>query len=361
MNVLDDRQRVEKTDRHRMLQAIHNFSDQIQDAERIGQLVVLDSALGRHVSNIVFSGLGGSAIGADVIRSYLAYDLEIPIFVNRHYQLPRFVDDKTLLIVSSYSGDTEETLSALKVGIDRKARILGIASGGELARLAKRYGFPIVEIPKGFSPRAALGYSVIPLLIALSKLGFPRAYRSEEVQETRSVIRMLAESKYGMDVPSRSNFAKQLASNCFNQYPIIYSSADYFDVVAFRWRSQIEENAKALASHHVLPEMNHNELVGWRHPKEWLKKSIVFFLRDASDHKRVQLRINLSKKLVEQFAGKVVEVFSEGKGLLARMFSLIYLGDWISFYLAMLYGIDPTPVEVIQYLKSELAKAEPGR
>ncbi len=356
MSSLDSKNAIEQIDRHGMRKSIHEFSDQLKHAEEIGRSLSFEPDLAKGINKIVFSGLGGSAIGADFIRSYLAYDFQIPILVNRHYQLPGCVDDKTLLMVSSYSGDTEETLSALKDGLKRKARILGIASGGELARQAKKHSFPLIQIPGGFSPRAALGFSVIPLLMALSKLGFRKAYRPEELKEAQVLIQSLAQSHYGVDIPSQKNQAKQLAQSCFKKYVLIYSGADYFDAAALRWRGQIEENAKAIASHHVLPEMNHNELAGWKNPAELLKESIVFFLRDSSDHKRVRMRMDLTQEIIERMASQVIEISSQGKGLLARMFSLVYLGDWVSFYLAVLYGVDPTPVEVIQYLKSELAK-----
>lgn len=356
MNILDDNTLTEKNDPQKMAKLIHDFSNQLKHAEEIGTALSLDPNLGKGISKIVFSGLGGSAIGADFIRTYLAYDLKIPIFVNRHYRLPAFVDESTLLVVSSYSGDTEETISSLQEGLKRKARILAISSGGELGRQSRSHSFPLIQIPGGFSPRAALGYSVVPLLVALSKIGFQTAYRADEVKEAQAVTHNLAESHYGLRVPFEKNLAKQYASACFKKYPIVYAAIDYFDVVALRWRGQIEENSKALASHHVLPEMNHNELVGWQHPKELLKEAVVFFLRDEADHKRIQMRMNLTRDVIKRYANKVFEIRSQGKSLLARMFSLVYLGDWISFYLACLNQVDPTPVEVIKYLKTELAK-----
>lgn len=360
MHPLDNLEIIRKNDAQNMASLIHSFSDQLKHAEEIGQALTLDQDLGKGLLKIVFSGLGGSAIGADFIRSYLAYDLKIPILVNRHYRLPEFVDPSTLLIVSSYSGDTEETLSSLEEGVKRKAKLLAIASGGELERQALVHLFPLIKIPGAFPPRAALGYCVVPLLVALSKIGFGSAYRAQELKEAVELIRGLADSHYGLGVPFEKNLAKQFADACFEKYPIIYSSVDYFDVVALRWRGQIGENAKAFASHHVLPEMNHNELVGWQNPKELLKKTAVFFLRDQLDHKRIQVRMNLSHSIIERSAGKTIEIYSQGKGLLARMFSLIHLGDWVSFYLSCLYQVDPTPVEVIQHLKSELAKSSAG-
>ena len=356
MKLLDQKEMIENIDRKNMFKSIAEFSAQLKHAEEIGKAVSLDPNYAKGITKIVFSGLGGSAIGADFIRSYLTYDLSIPILVNRHYQLPKYVDDKTLLIVSSYSGETEETLSAFKQGICSGAKIMAITSGGELARQARAHSFPVITIPGGMSPRAALGYSVLPLLVVLSKLGFKEAYRVQEFKEAQDLMQKLSSFTYGQSIPFEKNQAKQLAFNCFNHYPIIYSGPDYLDVVALRWRGQIEENSKALASHHIFPEMNHNELVGWKNPPELLKKVVVFILRDSSDHKRVQMRMDLTRKVIEQHAHSVTELATQGKELLARMFSLVYLGDWISVYLAVLYQVDPTPVEVINYLKSELAK-----
>lgn len=356
MNTLDSKGAIEQIDSKGMRKWMHEFSDQLKHAEEIGQAFTVDPCLTKGITKIVFSGLGGSAIGADFVKTYLNYEISIPILVNRHYQLPEYVDDKTMLIVSSYSGDTEETISALKDGMRRKAKIIAISTGGELGRQAERHQFPFIKIPSSFSPRAAIGYSVVPLLIMLSKLGFPKAYRADELKEAQTLTRRLSEKEYGIDIPFERNSAKQLAQKCFKKYVIIYSGPDYFDVAGLRWRGQIEENSKAIASHHVLPEMNHNELVGWQNPAHLLKESVVFFLRDSSDHKRVRIRMDLTRDVIKRLAGEVIEVQSRGKGLLARMFSLIYLGDWISFYLAILYGVDPTPVEVINYLKSELAR-----
>ena len=356
MKLLDQREIIENVDRKNMFKLIAEFSGQLKHGEEIGKAVSIDSNYAKGSAEIVFSGLGGSAIGADFIRSYLTYDLTIPIFVNRHYQLPKFVDSKTLLIVSSYSGETEETLSAFKQGLDAGAKIMAITSGGELARQARADSFPVITIPGGMSPRAALGYSVLPILVVLSKLGFSDAYRVQEFKEAQDLMHNLSDTAYGLNIPFEKNKAKQLALSCFNNYPIIYSGPDYLDVVALRWRGQIEENAKALASHHILPEMNHNELVGWKNPADFLKKAVVFILRDSSDHKRVQMRMDLTRKVVSQYAHSATELFTQGKSLLARMFSLVHLGDWISVYLAVLYQVDPTPVEAINYLKSELAK-----
>lgn len=356
MEILDDLKAIQKCDPANMAGLIHRFADQMREAGEIGASLELPSQLGAGISHIVFSGLGGSAIGADFIRSYLTYELPVPVLVNRHYRLPAFVNEKTLLILSSYSGDTEETLSSFEEGLKRRSRLLAISSGGELSRLAQRHSIPLIRIPGGLPPRAALGYSAIPLLIALSKIGFQKSYRPEELKEARTLLQTLSDAQYGISVPFEKNRAKQFAKHIFERYPVVYASTDHFDVVALRWRGQLEENAKALSSHHVFPEMTHNELVGWEHSAKLLKQCIVFLLRDAGDHPRVQVRMDVTADLIGQSAVQVIHVFSEGEGLLARMFSLIHLGDWISFYLAVLYQTDPTPVKAIQQLKAKLAK-----
>ncbi len=356
MEILDDLKAIQKCDPANMAGLIYRFADQMKEAEQIGASLQLVPELGAGISHIVFSGLGGSAIGADFVRSYLNYELAVPVMVNRHYRLPAFVNEKTLLILSSYSGDTEEVLASLKEGLRRRSRLLAISSGGELSRLAQRHSIPLIRIPGGLPPRAALGYSVIPLVMALSKIGFPKAHRPEELKEAGALLQTLSDAQYGVSVPFEKNRAKQFAKHIFERHPVVYASTDHFDVVALRWRGQMEENAKTLSSHHVFPEMTHNELVGWGHPEKLLKQCIVFLLRDAGDHPRVQVRMDVTADLIGPSGAQVIHVFSEGEGLLARMFSLIHLGDWVSFYLAVLYETDPTPVKVIQQLKAKLAK-----
>jgi glucose/mannose-6-phosphate isomerase len=356
MKQLDSTDYISKIDSDNMLNLIRGFSDQLKQAQEIGEKANVHANLGKGISNIVFSGLGGSAIGADFIRSFLHYDLTVPVYVNRHYRLPRYVSDKTLLIISSYSGDTEETLSSLDEGLERKARIVAISTGGALEAKSRKHGFPIIKIPKNLPPRAALGYSVIPLLITLSKIGMTDGYHPTDLSEAQNLVQSLSKSEFGVQVPFSKNLAKQFATNCFNKFPIIYAGIDSFDVVALRWRGQIEENGKAIASHHILPEMNHNELVGWKFPKDILSNTVVFILRDHADHIRVQRRMELTRDILNPLSSSVIEVHSQGQSLLARMFSLIHLGDWVSFYLAILNNINPTPVDVINFLKSELAK-----
>lgn len=343
---------VERYDKSDMRGLLAGFPQQVEDAAAIAKRtpVPID---GTRIENIVLTGLGGSAIAGDLLRSYLAGELRVPFLVNRHYFLPGFVGTKSLVIVSSYSGDTEETIAAHLEARKRRAQVLCISTGGETSRLAKKFRQPLITIPKGLPPRAALGFSFFPLLIALVRMKFIRS-RDKDIRETLAVLKRSARRCNSLD-PKR-NLALQVAQRLYGKLPIIYSGADRFDAVNLRWRGQLEENAKVLAYGNVLPEMNHNELVGWRVLHRLMNEMPVLFLRDKQDHKRVAVRMDITRSIVNEFAASATEIYSEGTSLLARMFSLIHLGDWVSFYLAMLNGIDPTPVKVIDYLKWELGK-----
>ena len=341
--------RYDKSDMRSLLAA---FPKQILDALRIGNRVSLPFS-GSGIRNIVLSGLGGSAIGGDLLRSYLAEELDIPFVVNRHYFLPEFVDNNSLVVISSYSGNTEETIAAHKDATRRKAKILCISSNGETQIMAQKFKQAFLTVPRGYPPRAAVGYSFIIPFLAMVKLHLIPS-REKEIQET---IALLKKKSTLYSSPTIKNPALSLAQKLYGKLPIIYSSADRFDVVNLRWRGQFAENAKILAFGHVLPEMNHNELVGWKVLRRHMEEMAVILLRDKDEHERIQVRMNITKSIVGEFAGGVHEIYSEGKSRMAKMFSLMYLGDWTSYYLALLNGIDPTPVNIIDYLKHELVKA----
>lgn len=339
-------------DTSNMYSLIKKFPQQVEEAVRIGTTARVKLNV-RSIENITLCGLGGSAIGGDLLKSYLAGELKVPFLVNRHYTLPKFVGRKSLVIISSYSGNTEETTTAFREAIKRRAKILCISSGGEVAKLAKKRKAPLISIPGGLPPRAALGYSFFPLLITLGKLGLIKN-KSREINETLALLKQKSD-EYGNPDPS-SDKAFQLAEQLRGRIGIVYSSTERFDAVATRWRGQMAENGKSLMFGHVLPEMNHNELVGWKMLTEQMREMQVMFLRDKDDHRRVRVRMDITKGVIAEHTEHVTEVWSEGTSLLARMFSLVYLGDWVSFYLAIFHGIDPTPVKVIDYLKHELSK-----
>lgn len=334
-----------------MYRLIKSFPEQIEDALAIGTATRIKPVRG--IENVVLCGLGGSAIGGDLLKSYLADEMRVPFIVHRGYTLPAFVGPRSFVIVSSYSGNTEETIMMHKEALKRKAKVLCITSGGKTEQIARARRTALIKIPAGLPPRAALGYSFFPLLIALTKLGFVQS-KARQIRETVSLLQEKS-NQYGTPDPSTNN-ALKLAESLKGHIGIIYSSWERFDAVATRWRGQIAENAKSLSFGHVLPEMNHNELVGWKVLQEQMRELQVFFLRDREDHRRVQTRMDITRNIIGGYTSHITEVRSEGTSLLARMFSLVYLGDWVSYYLAILNGEDPTPVKVIDDLKEELGK-----
>jgi len=346
---LDDIRAVDPSGMYELLRA---FPSQVREAVAIGRSTPLRLRT-TGVRQIVLCGLGGSAIGGDLLRSYLAGELRVPFLVNRHYTLPKFVGPQTLVIISSYSGNTEETTTAHREAVRRKTRMLCISSNGSTEKLARRHRTPMIKIPGGLPPRAALGYSFFPLLIALARLGFIPD-KGSDIRETIALLEKTT-AEYAAPDPN-TNRSLQLAEQLHGRLGVIYSSTERFDAVNTRWRGQIAENGKALVFGHVLPEMNHNELVGWKALRDPMREMQVLFLRDRQDHPRVQARMDITRTIIHQYTERVTDVWSEGTCLLARIFSLVSLGDWTSLYLAVLHREDPTPVAVIDHLKQELAK-----
>jgi len=310
------------------------------------------------ISNVVIAGMGGSAIGGDVVRSLLLDNSEIPIFVNRDYHVPSFVGKDTLFIAVSYSGNTEETISSAIQAMERKAKLLTISSGGKLEKLAKEMGFPSIRIPGGRPPRCSIGYLLLPTMLILSKIGIGSAISREDILSAISHLEELSK-KIGPESPYEANISKQLANRMFGKIPLIYAS-QRMEAVAIRWRTQINENGKMIAIHHVFPEMNHNEIVGWEEIGSFGKLIHVVLIRDEEDGERISARMDVTLSLIREKSGGVDEVRTEGKGRFSRMLHAIYIGDFTSFYLAVLRRVDPTPVKTIDLLKKELAERVPS-
>ncbi|HTY44538.1 MAG TPA: bifunctional phosphoglucose/phosphomannose isomerase [Patescibacteria group bacterium] len=309
----------------------------------------------REFKNIVFAGLGGSAIGADLVRTFLYEKCRIPIAVVREYGLPAYVDSASLVFIASYSGNTEETLSAYAAAQERGATVIAVTSGGALKEQAGRDKVTCVQVPGGLPPRCSLGYqSIIPLCM-LSKMGLIENMEAY-VGQTAGLLEDMQRQCLSPRIGQKDNIAKYTAAKLYNKFAFIYSASVHFDAVVTRWRGQLAENAKTLASSHLFPEMNHNEIMGWQHPGRLLKDFTVVMLRDKGMHPRVAARMDITGKIIAKDGTEVLEVWSRGDSLLSRIFSLIYIGDFVSFYLAILYGTDPTPVERITDLKNRLAK-----
>jgi glucose/mannose-6-phosphate isomerase len=353
MTILDQLDRWSSLDPQSMYSLIDAFPEQIQAASKIEPDLALPDA--RNAGVIIVSGLGGSAIGGDLARSIAGPELKVPLIVNRDYNLPAFAGSSSLVLACSYSGNTEETLSAYQQAHRLGARIVCITSGGKLDDIAKTDGCPVLRVPGGLPPRAALGYSLFSLLTALQGVKAIPDIR-ESICESIELLKNLR-LRYGAASPESGNAAKTVAHSLAGRIVAVYGSGSTMDAVAFRWRTQIEENAKNLALHNALPEMNHNELVGWKYPEEVLRHVGVVMLRDKADHPQVQRRFDLTRNIIAPKAGALHVIWSEGNSLLARIMSCIYLGDFVSLYMAYLNNTDPTPVEVIDFLKNELAHA----
>jgi len=350
-----DPKTVRALDKSEMLKLVSEFPAQLKEASDIGKNITFDRDVKKDFDEIVFCGLGGSAIGADLIKSYVAKECGVPIIVNRDYTLPAFVNEKTLLVVLSYSGNTEETLSAYEEGRKRNANIIAITTNGKLKEKTQEDKVPYVVIPKGLPPRCALGYSSIPIMVLLFKLGII-SDKYKEIDETSTFLEKLFKNELSPDVSEDKNIAKRVAKDLFGKYAIIYGANQYTDCVVTRWRGQLAENSKAISSTHLFPEMNHNEIVGWANPKNLMKDLVVVMLRDRDDHPRVAKRMDISSSIIKREGVKIIEISSRGESLLTRIFSLMYIGDFVSLYLAILNDVDPTPVDNIIYLKNELAK-----
>jgi glucose/mannose-6-phosphate isomerase len=307
------------------------------------------------IDKIVILGMGGSAIGGDLVRS-LALSVGKPIiFVTRDYDLPAFVDASTLVIASSYSGNTEETLSGFSWSLERRCKKLVITTGGRLKFLAENAKVPVFRIDHIAPPRAALGYSFIPLIVFLQKLDFIEDEPTVMEAMIQGLERLLGELKD--TVPTGSNQAKQLASRLYGKIAVIYG-AGILSEVARRWKTQINENGKAWAFFETFPELNHNAVVGYQFPPELASKIYVVLLRCSSLHPRTLLRYPVTSELLQQNGIGHQIIDNHGENELSQMMNMVFLGDWVSYYLAILNQIDPTPVKSIDYLKKRLENAK---
>jgi len=344
---------ISRIDRENMLGLLIAFPEQCNRAMRIGKEVGIPEKFKRRYRNVVFLGLGGSAIGADIINSYLNDECNIPISVVRDYSIPAFVDEDSLVFATSYSGNTEETISMYKDAESRGAKIITITSGGKLEKSAEENSNLLVKIPDGLPPRCALGYSFIPALVLLFRLRIIKD-KTKDIDEAVSLLRKMCKDDVGLS--AKKNISKEIASRIHGAFPVIYASAKHMNAITVRWRGQLSENAKTLSSSHVYPEMNHNEIVGWREPSNILKKFVVITIRDKNNHPRVKARMDITNSILKKSGFKVMEVSSKGQSLFSRIMSLVYIGDFASFYLSILNKIDPTPVKRIDYLKKQLSR-----
>jgi glucose/mannose-6-phosphate isomerase len=322
---------------------VDGFPGQLEEALRIGKSAVL-SEPEHPIRNVLISGLGGSGIGGTII-SELSFDSSpVPVSVTKGYFIPAFVDQHSLVVISSYSGNTEETLACMEQAIAKKAHIVCITSGGKVAELAKEHKLDIILIPGGMPPRACLGFSLAQQVIIFAK---HKLLSSSAIAELENSIALLkAEQKF-----IRTQ-ADTLAKSLHGRTPVIYCTTNY-EGIAIRFRQQLNENAKVLCWHHVIPEMNHNELVGWAGGSE--EVAVVLF-SDPDEYERNNYRIAINKDIITRFTPHFTNIIAKGKSQIEKSIYLIHLGDWASVYLANLRGVDAIEVNVINFLKGELSK-----
>jgi len=351
--MLDDLKLISKIDKSNILDIVEKFPEQIKTSFAVEKSSILGSYL--KIDNIIISGMGASSISGDIVQSLFLDRVDIPIFVNRQYYLPKWANKNTLLISQSYSGNTEETLNTFKNGYQKRCKIIGISSGGKLKELCEKSGIPFIKIPSGIPPRTATGYMLFSAIFAIKKIGVLKNDMESEIEETVSIINDL-KNHIKKVIPEKENISKQLAQKILNTIPQIYGF-EFYIPIAKRWCTQFNENSKIICRYDEIPECNHNDIVGWSLNPEVSKKFTCILFRD-SDNESVYIskRLNFMKKLFEEVSGNVIEIQVKGKKRLAKMLYAMYLGDFTSCYLGILRGIDPTPVDAITELKNELAK-----
>ncbi len=311
------------------------------------------------VTDIAVCGMGGSAIAGDLVLDAHRDRLLKPMTVVRDYYLPGWIGEGTLVVLSSYSGNTEETLTCASQALERNALCVAVTSGGKLGSFYAAEGVPVVALPPGLQPRAALLRLLVPVVVLLDRIGAlpPLGSDMEEARETIAA----SIAALGPDVPEAENPAKQLARALLGGVPLIWG-AELTAAVAYRWRCQIDENAKLPAWSAALPELDHNDIVGLSGtPAPLAELTRLVMLRDPRHHRQVERRFDLTKEIVEPHMDGALSITAEGHSPLARMLDLVMLGDYASLYLALLRGVDPGPVEPIERLKERLAQTGYGR
>lgn len=320
-----------------------NFTNQLRDAINIGENTSF-TIPSKTINSVLICGLGGSGIGGKIIDLLLKADIKIPVVVTNDYSIPNFVDENTLVIASSYSGNTEETLAAVIEGNKRNSEVVAITSGGKLLDLVKDNNWNSLVVPGGEQPRGMLAYSLVQLL-----------YIFEKYNLVDSVYTPLLNNVVNLVDTNETNIqteAKNLAKEIHNKQVVIYAEQS-LEGVAVRFRQQINENAKELCWHHVLPEMNHNELVGWAGGN---KKQAIIKINSSLDFYRTKKRWEICKEVMSRYTDSIYEIDAKGSSKLEHVFYLIHLTDWVSVFLADIKKVDSVEVDVITHLKTELSK-----
>lgn len=324
-----------------MKELIQKFPAQLKEAVEIAAKAKL-SPLKIPVNKVIICGLGGSGIGGTITKEILFEESKVPVEVLKSYSLPFYIDVNTLVICSSYSGNTEETLECYSLAQKQKAKIVCVTSGGKLLELAKKDGNDFIVVPGGMPPRACLGYSLTQLFHIFSHYQLA----PQKITAIEAVAGILAREQEEI-----MHEAHLISKKIYDKLPVIYSTALH-EGIAIRLRQQLNENAKILCWHHVVPEMNHNELVGWSHA--YTNVAVILFT-DKDENPRNKLRMEFCKKIFNKYAAEIIEIQAKGKNNIEKALYWIHLGDWVSMFLAEKRNVDAMDIKVIDNLKQELA------
>jgi len=339
-------------DTDNMHQSIYEFSDHLMQAVEIGKSIALKNQYS-DIHNVVVAGMGGSAIGGDVARLLCKNELKVPMVVSRNYTLPGWVNKNTLVICSSYSGNTEETLAAFEHARDKGAQIVGISTGGILSEKMAEFELDLVTIPGGLQPRAALGFSLVPMLFLMKQTGLIGPETMDQLPDAASFIASIRD-QYGKQ--SDDNPTYSLAQRIYKTIPVIYGETDATGTLAVRFKGQLSENAKMLAYCNELPEMNHNEIVGFKNNQDILNHISIIWLKDEKDHPRIAVRQDSTREIIGDLCANHEVISAQGDSAAIRYLQLIHYGDWVSYWCAILHQTNPTPVKKIDRLKAILSE-----
>lgn len=350
-SVIESVERIRAADKDNMLDRIKDLGTQVRDAWKIGKSATIPPTYS-DVRAIVLCGMGGSAIGGDFAAALLAEELKIPMTIHRDYGLPAFVGRDTLVIASSYSGNTEESLSSLELAQKRGAKVLALTTGGKVAEIAKGANYPLVTFSYKAQPRAALGYSLGLVLGTLVRMGFVRDLQND----IEGALADLAKIEERVHEGARTNDAKRMAIELYGRIIFAYG-AGVMGVMARRVKGQWNENAKNWSAFDVMSELNHNAVVGFPHPPIAREALTVLLLRSDRDNPRHRIRFDVTGELLDRAGIQHKTLKFPGGSMLSEVLQMVMFTDYVSFYLALLNGADPSEVRSIDYLKDRLAKA----
>lgn len=346
-SILDDMDQIREIDKSNMLSVCVDAAKHYRAAVEAAEKTSLRYS---KPENVIVAGMGGSAVGAELLKDWGRGRADVSVEVCRSYSLPAYVGEGSLVLVVSYSGETEETLSSFLDAVRRRCMVFCVSSGGSLLDFAARLRLPFLRVPSGFAPRAALPYLFVPLLRVLEEAGVVSGV-SGELAEAIDVLGRVS-GECAPEVPVSSNAAKGLAVGVNGSVPVVYGFG-VFRGVAQRFKTQFNENAKVPSKWEVFSELDHNEVVGWEGAGDLAGCFSAVFIRDENESEMIRSRIEITKGLMPE-GSKLFEVWGQGKSELARMLSVVCVGDFVSVYLALLRGVDPTPVNIISLLKAKV-------